>query len=125
MSGAISGSAITPKTGKMMKVAEKMLRCKRQCDIPATIASRDRRAPCRKNSRAIAMLVAQPNTAVPTPWAGNKLASATAMKSLMRNGSIEKRNFIKGERGAVTYRTKLKSEESREGKECVRTCRYR
>src|SRR3546814_15937082 len=93
----------------MMKVAEKMLRCKRQCHIPATIASRDRRAPCRKNSRAIAMLMAQPNTAVPKPWAGNKLARGPAMKSLMRNGSSEKRNFIQGEgkTGRASYRERV------------------
>src|SRR3546814_17986173 len=45
MSGAISGTAITPQTGKRMKVAEKMLRCKRTCDITAQIASHDTRAP--------------------------------------------------------------------------------
>ena len=59
------------------KVASSTTRCSRQWLIPAITASRDSLAPCRKKSRAMASLVAQPNTAVAAPCAGISEATIT------------------------------------------------
>lgn len=66
-SGSSTGFRITPSRGKIRKVAEKIVRCRRQCVMPATMASRDRRAPWRKKSRATAMLVIHPKISIPWP----------------------------------------------------------
>ncbi|CFN68243.1 Uncharacterised protein [Bordetella pertussis] len=66
-SGSSTGLRATPSSGNIRNVAEKIVRCRRQCVTPATMASRDRRAPCRKNSSATARLVIQPNATMPCP----------------------------------------------------------
>ena len=45
-----SGLNSSPNSGNSTKVQARMVRCRRQCSTPATIDSRDSRAPCRKNS---------------------------------------------------------------------------
>jgi hypothetical protein len=52
-------------------------RCRRQCVAPATIASRDSLAPCRKNSSPTAMLVSQLNGVEASPCTGRRLARIT------------------------------------------------
>ena len=50
--------AARPSAGNSRKVLANTTTCSRQCRAPASAAFGCRRAPCRKNSRAIAALVA-------------------------------------------------------------------
>ena len=63
--------------------------CSRQLPIPATIASRDSLAPCRKNSSAIAASASIPNAVAHRPVAGSSDAAATVPISHNRNGSTD------------------------------------
>lgn len=63
--GSSTGLSARPSKGNIRNVAEKIVRCSFQCVRPAMMASRDRRAPCRKNSRPTAMFVIQPNITTP------------------------------------------------------------
>ncbi len=76
-----------PSAGNSTKVEAAASRCSRQWLMPATIASRDSLAPCRKNKRVMAALVTQPITTAPSPRQGTRLARATDVISSIRNGS--------------------------------------
>ena len=60
-SGGVSNPGINarkarPNRGNRRKVQPMISACSRQCVMPAMTASRDSRAPCRKNSSAIATM---------------------------------------------------------------------
>ncbi|MCW0417071.1 hypothetical protein NB689_002825 [Xanthomonas sacchari] len=86
-----SGLNSRPSSGNRMKVAAKMVRCRRQCNAPATMASRDSRAPCRKNSAAIARSVTTSITDAARPCTGSSEASSTVHSSARVKGSMRRR----------------------------------
>ena len=75
------GKAAIPRqsSGNRPNVAPSTTRCSRQCIMPPITASRDRRAPCRKKTRAMAALVTHPSQIATSPRAGrNEATVATA-----------------------------------------------
>jgi hypothetical protein len=66
-----------PSAGNSTKVKARIVRCSRQWVRPATTASRDSLAPCRKNSRAMAILTTQPTIVAASPRTGRIEASTT------------------------------------------------
>ena len=57
-----------------------MIRCSRQCRIPANTAGRDRRAPWRKNNSAIAISLPIPTRRALSPLHGNTSARTTTAR---------------------------------------------
>ncbi|CAJ3473162.1 Uncharacterised protein [Burkholderia pseudomallei] len=80
-SGVSTGLSARPSSGNSANVLSSTSACSRQCVAPATIASRESFAPCRKNSRPTAMSVAQLNACAASPRHGRKLASTTVPTS--------------------------------------------
>ncbi len=73
--------AARPSSGKARKVIAMTARCSRQLRAPATMASRDSRAPWRKNSAKIAAAVTALANVAHAPRAGSTVASAIAPSS--------------------------------------------
>src|SRR5436190_2777709 len=73
-----------------MKVEVKISRCSRQCRMPASTAARDSRAPCRKNSRPIATLLATPTQRAASPLQGRTAPRVTTAR--MENVNPSGRN---------------------------------
>ena len=69
--------AAMPSTGNSTKVDSSTSTCSFQCRAPASASHGASLAPCRKNSSAIAALVAYPAATSPAPCTGSTVASAT------------------------------------------------
>ncbi|MNT58641.1 hypothetical protein D3C72_1960910 [compost metagenome] len=78
-----SGRSARPRSGNRTKVLASTSKCKRQCMAPATTASRDSLAPCRKNRAPMATVVMLPKTTAVWPVQGRKVASATVTSRAM------------------------------------------
>ena len=87
--GVSSGRCATaiPSSGNSAKVVANTARCSRQLRSPCTIASRDSRAPCRKNSSTIPASAAHPNHVAARPTGGSSEARRTVPSSISTNGS--------------------------------------
>ena len=72
-----TGRIARPSSGRPRRVAARMIKCSRQCRIPASTAGRDTRAPWRKNSRTIAISLPIPTRRAASPLHGNTRASST------------------------------------------------
>ena len=72
-----------PSSGNSAKVAASTVRCNRQCPAPATSASRDSLAPCKKNNSTIPASAMMPMACASPPRAGNSEASTTVSNSAM------------------------------------------
>ena len=72
-----SHSMPSPSSGNATKVQASTSRCRRQWVRPAMIASRGRRAPCRKNSHAIATIENQSKAIATSPRHGRMMATTT------------------------------------------------
>ncbi|CUJ57262.1 Uncharacterised protein [Achromobacter xylosoxidans] len=95
----------SPSAGNRMKVHPRISACSRTSLTPATIASVDKRAPCRKNNSEIATLLATIMNDAPLPTAGKKLANATVAIRMRVNWSGRKRRMAGGFReGCGNYR---------------------
>ncbi|MNL23940.1 hypothetical protein D3C87_1453550 [compost metagenome] len=82
-----------PSAGNRMKVDARIKACRRTSFTPATMASVDRRAPCRKNNSEMATLLATIMNEAPLPTAGKKLANATVAIKIKVNWSGRKRRM--------------------------------
>src|SRR5579863_2554308 len=89
--GESSGLSAKPSTGNITNVLRSTTAWRRQCVAPATIASRDSFAPCRKKSRPIAMFVIQLNATAASPLHGSTLATMTVPTSI--SVKLSGRNF--------------------------------
>src|SRR5450830_1545874 len=76
-SGCNSGRRAQPSSGNSTKVLATTTRCRRQWLMPASTASRESLAPCRKNSRLTAATVSHSKPWATWPEAGSTLASTT------------------------------------------------
>ncbi|MNQ98724.1 hypothetical protein D3C85_1144290 [compost metagenome] len=91
-----SARSASPSTGNRMKVQARISACSRTSFTPATMASVERRAPCRKNSNAMATLLATIMNDAPLPTAGKTLAKATVAIRRSVNWSGRKRRMAEG-----------------------------
>ena len=66
-----------PMIGNSTNVVLAMVLCSRQLVMPATTASRDNRAPCRKNNDAMAKIPSAWKQLAAAPWQGSRDARAT------------------------------------------------
>src|SRR5690606_36015463 len=83
--------AARPRIGNRMNVDESTARCSLQCVMPATTASRDSRAPCRKNRSPTANCVASANHSANSPCTGSTDANRMVTISMRVNLSGRKR----------------------------------
>jgi hypothetical protein len=88
------GRSANPTIGNSANVAAKTSRWSRQCSAPATIAARDSRAPCKKNSTAIATDVRASNTSASAPRHGSRNARMTVPAIARVNSSGRKRESV-------------------------------
>src|SRR5215470_5103121 len=89
-----NGYIASPSIGNATKVAPRMIRCRRQCRIPASTAERDRRAPCRKNSKAIATSLPIATQRALSPRQGSTSAMPTAARMASMKLSGRKRTSL-------------------------------
>ena len=92
----ISSTSTDPIRGNSTKVVPAMPACSFQLVMPARIASRDNRAPWRKNSAAIATTAAAWKNRALEPWQGSMVAMATVPVSAMTNTSGRSRRMPAG-----------------------------
>ena len=95
-SGSSTGRSAQPSNGNNTKVEATTTRCSRQWPRPATMASRDSLAPCRKNSSATAATVSPSKKCATAPAAGSRLANATVDRSASVKLSGRKRERAMG-----------------------------
>ena len=94
-----SGRRARPSKGNKMNVLASTSKCRRQCMTPATTASRDSLAPCRKNRAPMATVVTWPKTTAVWPVQGRKLASATVTsRAMVKLSGFRLRNRAAGEK---------------------------
>src|SRR5690606_23891983 len=85
-------AALRPRMGKKTKVQPRMVRCRRQCAMPAMTAERDSLAPWKKNSSTTVAVESQPTKVAAWPLAGRMVASPNVASSIRTKGSG--RNFF-------------------------------
>ena len=80
--------------GNSTKVVPAIAACSRQLVMPATTASRDSRAPCRKNSAAMANMPTAWQMAALLPSQGSTVASNTVAAKATTNLSMFTRGIF-------------------------------
>src|SRR5271166_1657355 len=97
----ISAVSAVPTTGNSAKVVATIAACSFQFVMPAKTASRDSRAPCRKNSDAMAITPRMWKISALVPWQGNTVATVTVATSAMTNTSGRSRRMLAGSMGSL------------------------
>jgi hypothetical protein len=82
-----SGRASSPSSGNKPNVAPSTNACRRVCPMPATMASRESFAPCRKNNSPMQSSVATESPWAKAPCAGATVATSTVTKMATVNRS--------------------------------------
>ena len=103
-SGSSTGRSAQPSSGNSTNVVPTTTRCSRQCDSPATMASRESLAPCKKNNNATAATVMPSSAWAATPEAGNTLARVTVPSKAKVKLSGRKRERAMGDSAAAAQK---------------------